>query len=352
MISRPPAIAALVLSAALGIAPATTVPSVAAENPMCRGLAATHVGIPGEDLVTTPAADVVVTNGARHVSTLEGDDVICATRARLVDIVPGAGDDVIDATGYHGTRVGADLGEATAEGSSGDDTYVGGDGWDEVTISSGTASDHKQVDMGGQFDFLFVYGGYRGTMAASLGAGNDNYFTTRPRANVDVDGGADLDDYYTLCDRCDTAAFDLGAGPVQVNGRPAGSAFGFDYFRVFHRRHQMTRHVTVVGSDLPETIDVSACTAEIHGGAGSDVLNPAPDPDLCERIGFKVFGDQGGDSVFGSNGPDLLRGGAGNDLMLGLGGRDDLKGWTGRDRADGGGGRDRCRAETKEHCER
>lgn len=351
MISRPAAIAALLVVAALGTVPANPSSGAAVQVVTCRGLQPTHVGVPGDDLVTTPAADVVVTNGARHVRTLGGDDVICATRARLVDIVPGAGDDIVDTTGYHGSHVDADLGEASAEGSSGDDTYIGGDQWDEIALSSGTATDHKQIDMGGQFDFLYVYGGYRGTLTAALGAGNDSYFTPRPRAGVDVDGGADLDDYYTLCARCVTAAFDLGAGPIQVNDRPAGSALGFDFFRVFHRRHQMAQHVTVIGSERPDHIDVSACTAELHGAGGNDFLYTFPELSLCEGIGSEVFGDDGDDSLYGTNGHDELRGRDGDDHMFGRRGRDDLGGGPGHDRADGDEGRDHCRAEVEVDCE-
>jgi Ca2+-binding RTX toxin-like protein len=113
----------------------------------------------------------------------------------------------------------------------------------------------------------------------------------------------------------------------------------------------MTRHVTVVGSESSEHIDISACSAEIHGAGGNDFLYTFPEPTLCEGIGSEVFGDEGNDSVYGTDGRDVLRGGAGDDFMFGRRGRDDLGGWTGQDRADGGDGRDRCRAEVKQNCE-
>lgn len=327
-------------------------PSVAGELPTCRGLTATHVGVPGEDLTTTAGDDVVVTNGARDVRTLGGNDVVCATRARLVHVVPGAGDDVIDTTGYHGTQVDADLGEKGADGSTGDDTYYGGKQWDEITISSGTRGDQKVIDTGDHFDALYVHGGYPGGVTASMGEDNDSVTLARPRANVDIDGGSDFDDYYTFCARCSTASFDLDAGPIEVGGRSAGSAVGFEYFRVFHVRHQMTAHVTVTGSDLPEYIDVSACSSELHGAGGTDNIGAYPDPDLCDEIESRAFGDQGDDSVYGTNGRDLLRGGAGDDALYGRRGRDDLGGEAGLDEADGGPGPDNCRAEVKVNCER
>lgn len=351
MVSRLVAFPFVLMLSAFALAPVPPSSGTTALAATCRGLEATHVGVPGDDLVTTAGADVVVTNGAREVRTLGGDDVICATRARLLDVVPGAGDDVVDTTGYRGVQVDADLGEAGAEGSSGDDTYIGGGEWDEIAISSGTASDHKQISTGGHFDYLYVYGGYHGGLTADLGAGNDNYFVTRPRAGVEVDGGAEEDDFSTLCARCDTASFDVGAGPIEVNDTPAGSAASFEYFRVFHRRHRMARHVTVVGSDGPDHIDVAACTAEIRGAAGDDFLYSFPEPSLCDGIAAAIHGDDGDDFVYGTGGGDVLRGGAGNDYLLGRRGRDDLGGGEGQDEADGDEGRDRCRAEVEENCE-
>ncbi|KAA1419107.1 calcium-binding protein [Nocardioides humilatus] len=333
---------------ALGLA---SPPTASAGTPTCQGLAATLVGTRGADLRGTAGDDVVVTNGARNVHTRAGDDVICVTRGELVDVVPGAGDDLVDTTAFNGPHVETDLGERGADGSSGDDTYVGGDGWDEVSIHSGIASDHKQIDLGSHFDYLYVYGGYHGAVTGNLGPDNDYLFATRPRAGIDVDAGGNFDDYYTLCARCETASFDLGAGPIQVDGQDAGSIRDFEYFRVFHATHSIAQSISVTGSEEFDNIDVAACNAEIHAGGGDDFLYAFPVPELCDDFASQLYGDDGNDQVFGTDGPDLLRGGAGDDFHYGRRGRDDIDGEAGADKAHGGPGRDLCLAEVKRSCE-
>ncbi|MGF9755743.1 hypothetical protein AAII07_11085 [Microvirga sp. 0TCS3.31] len=75
---------------------------------LCFGQQPTIVGTRGQPLLGTEGPDVVVTNGALVVSTLGGDDLLCATgQAREADIAEtgclqldsGAGDDRIDAIG-------------------------------------------------------------------------------------------------------------------------------------------------------------------------------------------------------------------------------------------------------------
>jgi Ca2+-binding RTX toxin-like protein len=65
--------------------------------------------------------------------------------------------------------------------------------------------------------------------------------------------------------------------------------------------------------------------AELHGGAGNDVL----------------IGGGGSDQIFGEQGIDSLHGGRGNDVILGGNGNDALFGGLGRDVLIGGNGRDR-----------
>ena len=105
-------VAAAVLAAAGSFAP-----SYAASNAAdtCFGLPPTIVGTPGQPLTGTPGPDVVVTNGARPVSTLEGDDSVCLTNGST-DVDTGAGQDRVDATA--GVGVTADLG-------GGSDSFVG-----------------------------------------------------------------------------------------------------------------------------------------------------------------------------------------------------------------------------------
>ena len=67
--------AVALLSAAL-LAPVGT---ATAAGEACQGQAATIVGTPGGQITGTEGADVIVTNGARRVDALGGDDLVCAT---------------------------------------------------------------------------------------------------------------------------------------------------------------------------------------------------------------------------------------------------------------------------------
>ncbi|WP_416954856.1 hypothetical protein ACNKF0_21835 [Nocardioides sp. T5] len=109
---------------ATGVLAATllTAPTAQAAGETCHGQPATIVGsYLQRDLVGTPGADVVVTNGATQIDTRGGDDLVCVTesagRFPELDLVTGAGDDVVDASASRGPMA-ATLG-------AGSDTYTG-----------------------------------------------------------------------------------------------------------------------------------------------------------------------------------------------------------------------------------
>jgi hypothetical protein len=62
----------------------------------CHGVAPTHVGSPGTELIGTEGPDVVVTNGAEPVRTLGGDDLVCVTGEANGRVDTGDGDDIVD----------------------------------------------------------------------------------------------------------------------------------------------------------------------------------------------------------------------------------------------------------------
>ena len=101
-------------------------------------------------------------------------------------VVPGGGDDVVDATAYPGDSMETSLGQRQADGSSGDDTYLGGGQTDIVFVSAGVAADHKDIHLDGGEDQLYVDSNYRGAATAKLGVGADYYWTERPRPGVRV----------------------------------------------------------------------------------------------------------------------------------------------------------------------
>ena len=62
--------------ALLGAALLAPVGTAAAAGETCQGQAATIVGTPGGQITGTEGADVIVTNDARRVDALGGDDLV------------------------------------------------------------------------------------------------------------------------------------------------------------------------------------------------------------------------------------------------------------------------------------
>jgi hypothetical protein len=220
------AAAALLLPALTTVT--TTLEPASAGGPTCRGIEATHVGTPNQPLTTTPGPDVVVTNGASLVRTLNGNDVICATRSRFVYIVPGGGDDLVDAARFRGDTLQTSLGEIGVEGPSGDDTYLGGRQNDQVVVSSGRAVDRKKIFTDGGGDELRIERSYPGRVTARLGVGGDEYWNNRPRAGVKVIGEEGVDQLLSECLGCRLLDLRLATGAIEVNRAPAGSAKYFE----------------------------------------------------------------------------------------------------------------------------
>ena len=327
-------IAAALLIAALPSVHLSASPA-SAGGPLCRGREATHVGTPGEQLTTTPGPDVVITNGAGVVRTLNGDDVICATRVRFVYIVPGGGDDLVDATGFPGDNLETALGGVGVDGSSGDDTYLGGDQLDQVLVWSGTPADHKDIHLDGGDDYLSIDQHYPGRVTAELGVGSDEYWNDRPRAGVIVDGEVGRDDLVTACIGCDSTSIWLSHGTITVDAVAAGRAIGFEDVDLINVGSRVVPRAFVSGTRGPNKISVSACLVEVHGRRGDDsLLGGSLEARACDHHRAAVYGEGGDDSMTGLIGNDYLRGGGGQDG------------------AAGGRGRDLCRAETKVDCER
>lgn len=324
-----------------------------AGTPTCRGLEATHVGTPGELLITTPGPDVVVTNEARAVRTLNGDDVICATGNDTVAITAGGDNDLVDTT-----RLGRNafattyLGVRGVPGSSGDDTYVGNGNSELVRIESGADGDLKRIRTDGGEDFLHVGADYAGDVEASLGAGPDDAGIYSPGAGVDVDFGPGVDEVAAYCESCDTARFDLRRSTVLIDGAPGGELAGYENLHLQGGARGTLRRVTVIGNDAANRIAFYACRSEVRGGPGDDIVYVSAQLNLCNGVGAAITGGPGSDYLYGTDGPDTLSGRDGRDEMVGNGGADVLRGGVGQDTARGRRGLDLCRAEVQVGCER
>ena len=120
----------------------------------CRGMPATIVGTPHQEVNGTAAADVIVTNGARFVYTRGGDDVVCTTSTPLdpravasVQVETGSGDDVVDTTGDTSAPSVTYL-------EGGDDRFYGGDQRDTVIDFDGKGAD--RVHLGAGSDLFYA----------------------------------------------------------------------------------------------------------------------------------------------------------------------------------------------------
>ncbi len=202
---------------------------------------------------------------------------------------------------------------------------------------------------------------------------------------------------------------DMTGGTADVSGRTQVTYASFESMDV-----RSSGHLTILGTDGPDTIRADACGATIKTGAGSDRIELTEDvgrqdtylcsgrptrinsgahadvvrleasgvetsrrefipivrggsgSDVIDGRSFsanaiRAYGEAGNDRILGGvawsdipgiDNDDLLLGGPGNDVLHGWGGNDAIYGGTGRDTTYGGAGRDLCRAETKRGCER
>ena len=153
------------------------------------------------------------------------------------------------------------LGQRQADGSSGDDTYLGGDQTDRRLVSSGVRrgpqGDPPRRRRGRALRRLALpgYGG------GELGVGADKYWTERSRAGVDVDGEEGRDRFVAKCvgcrllearleTRCDQGRRRAGRHGGRLRGRRAGAYDG-----------RAIRIAVVVGTRGPNRITVLACQA-------------------------------------------------------------------------------------------
>ena len=125
---------ALVVSAGAFVA-TPLMPAAAADDQTCRELDATIVGGPGDRVVGTPEADVIVATNSSRVSAGGGDDTICYIgQGPINEIDSGDGDDYVDLTQ-------GDLEHVSVKLGRGADLFVGGDSPEHVTTGNALGDD-------------------------------------------------------------------------------------------------------------------------------------------------------------------------------------------------------------------
>ncbi len=232
-------------------------------------------------------------NGSRGASVNgeAGNDFLTGsnTNASLEDLIGGTGNDQINSRNVGPSSIPGGLGDF-AEGGSGDDTIVTGNGNDHV---QGEGEDHAApgrdtISTGAGYDE--VAGGPGNGDRANLGSGDDEAFVREGDGSGDVyDGGSGLDTIEGDSNFPAVANYtvDLPGGRITKTNAPTFSAglVSFEDARTVPEG-------TLVGGGLSgnDTIIGTAGANFIASGDGNDVLRPGG----------------GADDVQASDGNDLL----------------------------------------------
>ncbi len=254
----------------------------------CQGRPATIVGTPGQyGLAGTEGDDVVVTQGARGVATLGGNDLVCITSAlpspASVSLEAGSGDDVVDASAATGplavvlgpgrdTYTGSPFDEYVVSGTEGSEyeppvdierdvitTVAGGD--DSVMSGSGPAAPNSDVVVLGTDD-----GAGRGSEVVWLGP-------MASGASLDGGGGARLTFYVGT----GQVVVDARAGTYTEDGRQLLRWSGFDRFTTGGTAPTPSSF-TFLGTDRAEELNLRFADArttrqQIDMAGGKDSLS-------------------------------------------------------------------------------
>ncbi len=246
--------------------------------PAMLAAGSTLTGVEGITISIMTAATVVGSDLRDNIFLSDGGD----------DASGMAGDDYI-AAGKGDDRVRGGDGNDTIDGGLGDDTLWGDAGNDSL-------------QGGGGFDRI------------DGGAGNDTITLSGVFGGFVVDGGADID----------VLSFMPTLAPGAVFSIPAMLANGSSLTGVESTTIWIATAVSVVGSDLRDTMTLSAGADEAFGQAGDDSITGGLGDD-------RLHGGDGVDNLYGGSGDDTLWGDAGNDQLDGGGGRDALYGGSGDD---------------------
>jgi hypothetical protein len=394
--------AVFALSLAMVTAPSVllTPPAVAAPNAveLCFGQLPTIVGTPGEQVIGTDGPDIVVSNSARYVDTLGGDDLVCVTgKYASADF-----DEYHDGPVF-ATRGGHDRIDTSKIEADSDYLYL--------YVSPGRGPDEV---IGGPTVREQVFSGVEDTV--DLGPGEDTLFL-RLRASGGLFTGGVGD---TLVFRLPHTAkhswrADNGSGLITRDGEQMASFTGFSRFSA----HAQGNFV-FVGSDDRELFEMrvnrawapletavkvrmgggndrvnfsgAAQGARFDGGDGVDMFDysagfyaqnksvvfnmtsgllkdswPNGQTTTRRAISFEnavvsngQLPNPGPTTLKGTSGPNWLKvwgpgsstiyGKAGDDEMIGWGGSGALFGGRGHDIAQGGDGVTQCQAEVTLDC--
>jgi len=219
------------------------------------------------------------------------------------DITGGAGDNVLDASGF--------TGDTTLWGGSGRDVIIGGIGNDWLNGNDGDDA----LTGGGGNDLI------HGGEGADLMFGGDGDDTLNGEAGDDtIDGGAGNDRL-------------IGKeGRDRLLGQDGDdSLFGGD------------GNDHLLGHDGRDRLNGESGNDVLLGGDGDDALRGGNGNDVIsgDAGNDRLYGQAGNDTLLGASGNDQLQGGSARDVLQGGDDDDTLNGQSGHDTLSGGDGNDR-----------
>jgi len=283
---------------------------------------ATIDALSGSNLTLAGAGDVTVTNGdsatVLDASALDGALDLTSAASGGQEIAGGQGDNVIEFTS-----------------ASGDKTYSGQAGDDEVTFSGGTSGtvgvsfaggdntvDLGKVDTNGEVsvvgadgaDTLKLSDDSVGTVAANLGAGDDVVEVSVGSGSASGDltlafgEGNDTLKMAAGADLSDASSVEItGLEAIEIGGS-GNASFAADQLN---------------GQELSVSSEDGGATLEVKGGSvdlsGISLNNTVGSNATASITGSSnadtIVGTQGDDTITGSGGADNLTGGEGDDTF-------------------------------------
>lgn len=254
----------------------------------------------------------------------------------------------------------------TYDGTAGDDSLTGGNGWDTLngdsgndTLHGGTGND--DVNGGAGTDALYGDGGNDYLVG---GADSDTYYYDLGDGEDSIKDSSGSADKIVLGSGIDSGDITLarvgdGSGlEIQID---TGTQTGSIYLeKQFSSTTQIVETIqfydtstvdlstvdyTYTGTSESETIrgtwgGYGASGADtLYGGAGNDIIYDNA-PNESDTANDTLYGEAGNDTLNASGGNDTLYGGAGDDILEGGSGDDSLHGGTGNDTFIGNTGDD------------
>ena len=313
----------------------------------------------GHDIIAGQAGDDSISAGT-------GDD----------EVTGGTGNDFLNGEGGDDEMIGG-VGNDSLWGAQGDDVLIGGDGDDLLTDGEGS----NQLDAGAGNDTIHIASAYPDSNVALGGSGNDLFQIYAPVAESVIADGGSGDDRFEVSGANGTLALTLGdgddslalfgsynaysGGGVLVGDFVAGpwgenvdwtdfltsnligwngtsNPFSAGFLRLVQSGDSTLLEIDADGHDFThgfetlvtfEDLLATDLTVENIGWNLTPVKNGTGDHNT-------IYGTSAAERINGLGGNDRLFGRGGQDLLVGDAGNDTLDGGTGQDRHYGGAGND------------